>query len=311
MGEGREMIGNRTLGGRKSGSGRLGSWRRALLASSAVLSLVQNAAWATCSDATTFPAGGFVIGSTQVPTAANWSQNVFTAAAGSVFIPDVSVNEANDPTKPLTGGGHNWVFDQGSTLCKQIDAGSAGAPATAWTTSPRFSAGCILLPIFNANGIITDIGDIAVQGGAITPTCNPAILASAGNTYFNQLGCSISHGVARDAQHATTYLFVLNDKGSLIVVGLDNVVNPQVGGDAGKVAGSSFGSFFCHPLWTKAHQRRDKPRRAIRHGHVEQEAADCVRMFEPVGRSGRSDEADQSQLRHSRFEYRAVHAGRQ
>jgi hypothetical protein len=217
-----------------------------LLASSAALSLVQNAAWAACSDGTTFPAGGFVIGSPQVPAAANWSHNVFISAAGSVFIPDTSVNEANDPTKTLTGGGHNWVFDQGSTLCKQIDVGSAGTPATAWASPNINSNGCILLPIVNNNGIIVSPGDIVIQGGAITPTCDPAILASANNTYFNQLGCSISHGVARDAQHATTYLFVVGGKGRLIMVALDNVPNPRVGGDAGKEV-SNFGFYTAIP----------------------------------------------------------------
>jgi len=212
-----------------------------LLASSAALSLVQNAAWATCSDGTTFPAGGFVIGGTQVPTAANWSQNVFTAAAGSVFIPDASVNEANDPTKPLTGGGHNWVFDAGSSLCKVGDAGSA-AGTTGWILPPHTSPDCIDLPIVNNNGILVAPGDFAIQGGAITPTCDPTTLASANNTYFNQLGCSISHGVARDAQHATTYLFVVGGKGRLIMVALDNVPNPQVGGDAGKEV-SNFGFY--------------------------------------------------------------------
>ncbi len=38
-------------------------WRRALLATTAALSLGQNAAWATCLDGTTFPPGGYQIGS--------------------------------------------------------------------------------------------------------------------------------------------------------------------------------------------------------------------------------------------------------
>jgi hypothetical protein len=145
-----------------------------LLASSAALSLVQNAAWATCSDGTTFPTGGFVIGSTQVPTAANWSQHVFTATAGSVFIPDTSVNEANDPTKPLTGGGHNWAFDQGSSLCKLADAGSA-AGTTAWVLPTNTSQDCIGLSIFNANGIVVGFGDIPFKG---VPLPQPVIRQS-------------------------------------------------------------------------------------------------------------------------------------
>ena len=103
-------------------------WRRILMATTAALSLgVQDAAWAVCSDGSTFPQNGYVVG--QAPLqggAANWSHNVFTATAGSVWVPDSSTNEFNDPSQPLTGGGHNWVFDQGSTLCKETDTGPAG-----------------------------------------------------------------------------------------------------------------------------------------------------------------------------------------
>src|SRR5262249_33923156 len=88
--------------------------------------LLQTTAWAICSDGNSFPQGGYVIGQAPVQTAANWSPNVFTGTAGSVFVPDNSVNEHNDPSQPLTGGGHNWVFDQGSTLCKETDTGPAG-----------------------------------------------------------------------------------------------------------------------------------------------------------------------------------------
>jgi len=56
--------------------------------------LTQNFAWAVCSDGTSFPAGnqGFVNTTLQTvaPSLANMSPNVFTAAAGSVFIPDNS-----------------------------------------------------------------------------------------------------------------------------------------------------------------------------------------------------------------------------
>ena len=66
-------------------------WRRALLATTAALSFgAQNAAWATCLDGTTFPAGGYQIGKAPVKVAANWSPNVFTSTEGSNFIPDVS-----------------------------------------------------------------------------------------------------------------------------------------------------------------------------------------------------------------------------
>jgi hypothetical protein len=79
------------------------------------------------------------------PTGAD--RGVFTAAAGSIFIPDVSVNELNDPSKPLTGGGHNWVFDQGSTLCKETDVGGPDAVAPYSTTSAtRIGIGGLLAP---------------------------------------------------------------------------------------------------------------------------------------------------------------------
>jgi hypothetical protein len=229
-------------------------WRRALLATTAALSLGVQNAMAICSDGSTLPADGFVVGrDPQVLTAANWSANVFTAPAGSIFIPDASVNEANDPNKPLTGipvpgsnpittvqGGHNWVFDQGSTLCKETDVGAGGAVASGWTIPPNTATDCVLLPIIKG-GRVTNLGDIPYQGEAITPTCDPTILAgtanAAKNTYFNQLGCSISHGVASDAQHATTFLFVAGIKGGLFSIALNNVTNPKVGSDAGKVNG--------------------------------------------------------------------------
>jgi hypothetical protein len=222
-------------------------WRRALLATTAALSLgAQNAAWAVCSDGTNLPGGGFVVGrDPQVLTAANWSANVFTAPAGSLFIPDNSVHELNDPAQPLTGGGHNWVFDQGSTLCKERDLGAAGAVAAAWTIPPNTATDCVLLPIIKG-GRVTNIGDIPFQGQAVTPTCNTALLSAPGvpnpaNTYFNQLGCSISHGVATTANDATTFLFVAGIKGGLFSIPLNNLfstgITPPVGSDAGKING--------------------------------------------------------------------------
>jgi len=81
--------------------------------------------WATCLDGTTFPAGGYRIGIAPVAIAANWSPNVFTGTRDSFFVPDSST--ADQTTGAPTAGGHNWAFDQGSTLCKQGDAGSAAA----------------------------------------------------------------------------------------------------------------------------------------------------------------------------------------
>ena len=218
------------------------NWRRALLASTAALSLGAQNAYAICSDGSTLPNDGFVVGrDAQVKTAANWSANVFTAAAGSVFIPDNSVNELNNPALPLTGGGHNWVFDQGSTLCKETDVGAGGAVATGWTIPPNTATDCVLLPVIKG-GKVVNLGDIPLQGETITPTCNPALLSTAtvpnpANTYFNQLGCSISHGAVTTPHTATSYLFVAGVKGGLFSVRLDNVTNPTKGGEAGKTVG--------------------------------------------------------------------------
>src|SRR5215469_5458082 len=202
-----------------------GQRRRAVLVATTALSLLaQNAAWATCSipaadGSTSLPSGGFVVGSAQVPVAANWSPNVFTGTAGSLYIPD-------------TAGGHNWVFDQGSTLCKVGNQTDASGSTIGWTIPPNTPTDCVVLPIIKG-GRITNIGDIPYQGQVVTPTCNPAILASASNTYFNQLGCSISHGVATDAAHATSWLFVAGIKGGLFSVKLDNSATPGVGKTAG------------------------------------------------------------------------------
>ena len=85
------------------------NWRRALLATTAALSFGQNAAWAVCSDGTTFPPGGYQIGVAPAAVASNWSPNVFTGTAGSVFVRDSST--ADQTTGAPTGGGHNWAFD--------------------------------------------------------------------------------------------------------------------------------------------------------------------------------------------------------
>jgi hypothetical protein len=212
-----------------------------VLASTAVLTLLmQDFAWAVCSDGSTLPAAGFVVGVPPIQSAANWSPNVFTGTTGSLWIPDTSVNEHNDPTQPLTGGGHNWVFDQGSTLCKVRDVGPAGAIATSWQIPPNNPTDCVILPVIK-NGQVTNLGDIPYQGDAITPTCDPTLLSQSGipnpnNTYFNQLGCSISHGVATTPATATSFLFVAGIKGGLFSIALDNVT-AAVGGSAGKTVG--------------------------------------------------------------------------
>jgi hypothetical protein len=213
-----------------------------LLASTAALTLLMHDfAWAVCSDGSTLPAAGFVVGVAPIQSASNWSPNIFTGTTGSLWIPDTSVDEHNDPTQPLTGGGHNWVFDQGSTLCKVADVGAAGALATSWEIPPNNPTDCVILPVIK-NGQVTNLGDIPYQGDAITPTCDPTLLSQPGlpnpnNTYFNQLGCSISHGVATTPATATSFLFVAGIKGGMFSIALDNVSVPALGGSAGKTVG--------------------------------------------------------------------------
>jgi hypothetical protein len=215
--------------------------RRVLASTVALTVVMQNFAWAVCSDGSYLPSGGYVIGVPPVQYAANWSPNIFTGTAGSLWVPDTSVNEHNDPTQPLTGGGHNWVFDQGSTLCKVTDKGPAGQTSTAWEIPPNNLTDCVILPVIKA-GQVTNLGDIPYQGDVITPTCDPSLLSqpgipNPGNSYFNQLGCSISHGVATTPATATSFLFVAGIKGGLFSIPLDNVGAPVVGGSAGKTVG--------------------------------------------------------------------------
>jgi hypothetical protein len=222
-------------------------WRRALLATTAALSLGQNAAWAVCLDGSTFPPGGYQIGVAPVAVAANWSPNVFTATEGSYFIPDISTNDQT--TGAPTGGGHNWAFDQGSTLCKDGDAGSA-AGTTGWILPPNTSQDCIVLPIIK-NAKVTNLGDVPFQGSVVTPVCDVTKLSgfalsptvttpspNPANTYANQLGCSIAAfnnggvAVTTDAAHATSFMFVAGIKGGLFNYQLTN------NGPIGKTVGA-------------------------------------------------------------------------
>ena len=235
---------------------------RQLLATATAFTFVcQNFAWAVCADGTTFPTSSFVFGQ---PPAADWSENLFVVRpAGSIFVPDNSVFEHNDPTQPLTGAGHNWVFNNddlplttpitpSTTLCKVIDTGPAGGTPTAWALPSPAEAACIFLPAITGSSgnppvpIIKGFTDVPYQGDAVTPTCdvtqyvgnNPFVgPALPTNTYFNHLGCSISHGAATTPQTATTYLFVAGINGGLFVVPLTNAASPVAGGPAGKTPG--------------------------------------------------------------------------
>ena len=218
--------------------------RHVVATATAFTFLCQNFAWAVCADGSTFPPGGFVAG--QPPAVPTWSPGMFTATAGSVFVPDNSVFEHNDPAQPVTGGGHNWAFDQGSTTCKETDTGPAGGTPTAWAMPVLSAQGdCLFLPIIRNNIIVSGVFDIPYQGTTITPTCNPALLSQPGapnpaNTRLNQLGCAISHGAATTAQSAATFLFVAGINSGLFSVPLTNVTNPVTGGEAGKIIDPSF-----------------------------------------------------------------------
>ena len=115
---------------REKGHAMLGKRARRMVATATAFTFFcQNFAWAVCADGTTFPPGGFVAGH---PPVTIWSPGL--TGDGSVFVPDNSVFEHNDPGQPVTGGGHNWVFDVNS-FCKAIDIGPAGGTPTAWTVS--------------------------------------------------------------------------------------------------------------------------------------------------------------------------------
>jgi hypothetical protein len=164
---------------RKQGGANLHKRTRRVAATATALTfLCQNFAWAVCADGSTFPAGGFVAGQ---PPVTIWSPGIFTATAGSIFVPDNSVFEQNDPAQPLTGGGHNWAFDQGSTTCKETDTGPAGGTPTAWAIPPLSTefVDCLLLPVIKSGHVIA-FNDIPYQGETITPTCNPALLSQPG-----------------------------------------------------------------------------------------------------------------------------------
>src|SRR5690242_2590268 len=175
----------------------------------------QNFAWAVCSDGSTFPNGGYVVGQAPIVNPANFSPNIFTGTAGSQFVYDTSTNEFNDPTLPATFGGHEWVNDQGSTLCKETFVVGADG-STNWSIPPNTPTECVVYPNI-VNGRFVNVGSIPNITATITPTCDPTKLSQPGlpnpaNTYFNQLGCAISafnNGgvvVATDAHTASSFL---------------------------------------------------------------------------------------------------------
>jgi hypothetical protein len=237
--------------------------------------LTQNFAWAVCSDGTTFPAGnqGFVYSTlnTVAPSLANMSPFIFTDTAGSVFVPDNSSFENNDPTNVSTvakngsgiaglpvvaAGGHNWVFDQGSTTCKATSTAYgnpsvppiAGQAPAGWAIPSNTTTDCFVLPIprlLNGQIIFVSFGVVPLASQVIIPTCDPTALATAPltpnprNTRLNQLGCSLSQVdtgsfTARDQTVAPAYLATASIKGDLFMQRLDVTPNNVVG-DSGRV----------------------------------------------------------------------------
>lgn len=213
--------------------------RRIAATTTALTFMLQNMAWAACADGSTFPSSspsGFNFG---VAPVTSWTPNTFTNTLGSVWVPDASVFERNDPTRPATGGGHDWVFDQGSTTCKMTDKGPAGGTPTSWSIPAVNGADCVLLPVVKG-GFFVGLGDLPQRSDVLTPTCDPTRLSQPGapnpaNTRLNQLGCSISHGVATTPQTATSFLFVSGIKSGLFNIPLINMGAPEVGADAGKI----------------------------------------------------------------------------
>jgi hypothetical protein len=244
--------------------------RQIAAATTALTFMLQNLAWATCSDnITQFPPvasnpGGFTFGSAPLSTFVG--AGTFTNTLGSLWVPDTSVFEHNDPRQPATNGGHEWVFDQGTTTCKITDVGPAGGTPTSWSIPTVVAPDCFFLPVVGGTTTITitlngkpvqismplirGITDVPQRNDVLTPTCDPTLLAVTDpatgkvipnplstqhtpNTRLNQLGCSISHGVQTDAAHATSYMFTSGIRSGLSVVPL---VNTTAGSDAGKVA---------------------------------------------------------------------------
>jgi len=218
--------------------------RRIAATTTALTFMLQNLAWAMCSDGTTFPSSG--LGFTPA-TAVNWTPFTFTGTLGSVWVPDISVNEHNNPGEPLTGGGHDWVFDQGTATCKETDVGGASGPPTAWAIPVINFTDCMILPIFRGS-VIQNFGDFPQHGTALTPTCDPTKLSTNGpnpaNTYLNQLGCALVQQATGQVQATTpetaaTYLFTAGIKSGLFSIALTSV-NTLAPGEAGKVNGMSF-----------------------------------------------------------------------
>jgi len=237
--------------------------------------LTQNFAWAVCSDGLPIAPGSagydMVTLNNIAPALGNMTPHVFTATAGSVFIPDNSIFENNDPTQtstvalngagltnmPTTAvGGHNWVFDQGSTTCKEGSSSSSnpaplpiipGQAPAGWFLPPNTTADCFVLPVvktINGQIVETNFGVVPLQSQAIVFTCDPTALATAPltpnplNTRVNQIGCSIQQlftgaFTAADQSTGPAYMVTNSIMGGMFTQKLENGPAGQPG-DAGR-----------------------------------------------------------------------------
>jgi hypothetical protein len=234
---------------------KIGKQALIVAVSAAMAIVVQTPAWATtCKDGSTMPALGY--NAFQMPS---WTPGVYTGTLGSLFIPDTSTSEGQggpntgpdntgkldgmgNPLPGYYGHGHNWVMDQGSTLCKQIDNGSSGLTSNGWTIPvTSITSSCIFLPIVKG-GRFTNFGGVPGQSDAITLPCDTSKLAggpnNAQNNYKNQLGCAVvasqsADGLPHNAspEEAPSYIFAANVQGGLFNIPL---MNDPAG--AGKIA---------------------------------------------------------------------------
>jgi len=242
--------------------------------------LTQNFAWAVCSDGLPFPPGqqGYV-NTLLPPSLANMSPNIFTGTAGSVWVPDNSTFEGNDPTtgtstialngSGITGlpvapvGGHDWVMDQGSTTCKETYTGTPGAAPSGWTIPPNTTTDCFVLPvvkILNGQVVFQNFGVIPLQNQTIVFTCDPTALPvtpltpNPANTRLNQIGCALVRlqtGTFQAVDQTTgpAYMVTASIMGGLFTQRLDNTPNTAPG-DAGRVI-SELRYFADIPVGTK------------------------------------------------------------
>ncbi len=294
--------------------------RRALLATTAALSLgAQNAAWAVCSDGTTLPGGGYVVGQAPVQTAANWSANVFTAPAGSIFVPDNSVNELNDPAQAADRRRTQLGVRPGLDALQGDETLAARRRRGHRLDHPAEHRDRLRHPADHQGRPGRQPRRHPLQGEAITPTCDPTKLSAVGapnpaNTYFNQLGCSISHGVATTANNATTYLFVAGIKGGLFSIPLNNVfptgTTPPVGSDAGKINGAQ--NYYSDiPEGQKLTNAAVSPDGMFAMATSIRRAQYVYACLNPLGDPGDPSTADQPELLRPAGRFGEVHAGRQ